>query len=142
MVEQKPAVSPERVIRVRKLVALDIALHGYRFIVAEFVLGIAFCVALGLWIILSGASADHVGALTRFVIGGYFLCLAINYVPMLWYAIALTWRHSAREEVAAELAESRFPRRYAVQQLLLVVPLAIPLLAIVQAWRPAHAHAE
>ena len=73
-------------------------------------------------------------ALFRLVLGAYFLCLAINYVPLLLYGIAVARRGSARQEAAAELAEKdgRSARRYGTQSLLLILPLVIPALALAQ----------
>jgi hypothetical protein len=125
-----------RIINVRKLVALDIALHGARFIVGEFAIGIALCAALGVWLAVSGLPLGHAASAFKLVLGAYFLCLALNYVPMLLYAIALARSKSARQEAAAEMpAKGKYPIKYAVQQLLLVVPLAIPLLALGQEMR-------
>jgi hypothetical protein len=131
-----PGSSSGRIINVRKLVALDIALHGARFIVGEFAIGIALCAALGVWLAVSALPLGHAASAFKLVLGAYFLCLALNYVPMLLYAIALARSKSARQEVAAEMpAKGKYPLKYAVQQLLLVVPLAIPLLALGQEMR-------
>jgi len=54
-------------------------------------------------------------------------------VPLFAYAIAVSRRKSAREEVAEELAHANlYLRRCGVQQALLPVPLAIPILVVVQ----------
>lgn len=133
--------SSERIISVRKLVALDIVFHGSRFIVAEFALGVALAAALGLWIISSAFPLSRAGAPFKLLVGAYFVCMAINYVPMLCYAIAISRRQSARHEVAAELGEKgRFPHRYGIQQLLLVVPLVIPTIAILQERKKSHVY--
>src|SRR5262245_33808940 len=123
----------ERIINVRMLVALDMALHGARFILIEFAGGIALCAAIGLWLVISGLPLGHAAVPFKLVPGAYFLCLAINYVPMLLYAIVIARGHSARQEASAVMPEqSKFPVRYGVQQIFLVVPLMIPLLALSQ----------
>jgi len=125
--------SPERIINVRKLAALDIAFHGYRFILIEFGGGVLICLALGLWLTsIAFPLSQNTGPL-RLVTGIYIISLAMNYTPLLIYAILIARRTSAQQEVAAELAErDRYARMYGVQQALLLVPLAIPILALVQ----------
>lgn len=127
----------ERIITVRKLAALDIALHGARLILAEFGLAIAIGAALGIWLISAASSGGGATALFRLVAGAYFLCVAINYVPLLLYGIAIARRKSARQEAATELAEKdgRLARRYGAQSLLLVLPLVVPILALAQEMR-------
>src|SRR5258706_551245 len=95
-----PSGSSGRIINVRKLVALDIALHGTRFIVGEFAIGIALGAALRVWLAVSGLPLGHAASAFKLVLGAYFLCLALNYVPMLLYAIVLARSQSARREVA------------------------------------------
>jgi hypothetical protein len=122
-----------RMINVRKLAALDIALHGSGFILAEFGGGVLLCLALGLWLIYASFPVGQDTSTLRLVTGVYLLFLAINYVPLLVYAILIARRKSARQEAAAELADKgRYARKYGLQQLFLVAPLIIPLLALVQ----------
>lgn len=137
MPQDKASGGHERIINVRKLAALDIALHGAPLILAEFGIAIAIGAALGSWLITTAFSASQGGALFRFVLGAYVLCLAINYVPLLLYGVVIAWRKSARHEAAAELAEKdgRSARRYGVQSLLLILPLVITILALAQELR-------
>ncbi|HKS69220.1 MAG TPA: hypothetical protein VJQ45_02285 [Ktedonobacterales bacterium] len=127
-------------INVRKLAALDIALHGAPLILAEFGTAIAIGTALGIWLITAAFAVRQGVDLFRLVVGGYFLCIAINYVPLLLYGIATARRKSARQEAAAELAEKdgRSARRYGAQSLLLILPLVIPVLALAQELRGRH----
>jgi hypothetical protein len=124
----------ERIINVRKLAALDIALHGAPLILFEFAAAIAIGAALGIWLTSTALPVSQGAALFRLVFGVYLLCGAINYVPLLLYSIAVTRRGSARQEAAAELAEKdgRSARRYGMQSLLLILPLVIPALALAQ----------
>jgi hypothetical protein len=124
----------ERIINVRKLAALDIAFHGAPLILVEFGAAIALGAALGVWLTSTAIPVSQGAALFRLVLGAYFLCLAINYVPLLLYGIAVARRGSARQEAAAELAEEdgRSARRYRTQSLLLFLPLVIPALALAQ----------
>ena len=128
--------STARPITVRKLVGLDIVFHGYWFVLTECAFAIALGTALGLWISHSAFLEGHAISPIRLVLGAYFLCGAINYVPLLLYAMTIVHHNSARDEVAAEMAEGgRYARKYGVRQLWLVVPLVIPMLAVVQELR-------
>jgi hypothetical protein len=91
---------PDR-INLRKLAALDILFLGPRLIVAEFASGVLFSVALGLFVLVRGHS------FWQLLLGIYFLCLGINYVPMLVYAIAVGNKANAREEMAGQLDDPR-----------------------------------
>ncbi|HEX9069036.1 MAG TPA: hypothetical protein VF807_09725 [Ktedonobacterales bacterium] len=124
----------ERIINVRRLAALDIALHGAPLILVEFGAAVAIGAAGGVWLTSTAIPVSQGTALLRLVFGAYLLCVAINYVPLLLYGIAVARRGSARQEAAAELAEKdgRSARRYGTQSLLLILPLVIPALALVQ----------
>jgi hypothetical protein len=114
-------------INVRKLVAWDIAILGYRFILAEFTAGVVLPVLLGLFILLR----SH--AFWQVALALYFASLGINYVPLWLYALAIGRRRSASAEVEGELADrTKSGLRYTAQSLLLLVPLLIPVVAVVQ----------
>jgi hypothetical protein len=122
-------------ISVRKLAALDIALHGQRLIVIEFGLGVFIPAALSLFMVLFG----HFGSQLQMVLGVYMMCLALNYAPLFLYAIVIAQRGNARGEVMIELSDpDRYDRKYGFQSLLLLVPIAIPLLAILQELQKRH----
>jgi hypothetical protein len=128
--------STARTITVRKLVAVDMVFHGSWFILTECAFAIALGTALGLWISHAAFLEGHAFSPIRLVLGAYFLCAAINYVPLLLYAMTIAHHNSARAEVAAELAEGgRYAWKYGVRQLWLFVPLVIPMLAVVQELR-------
>lgn len=117
---------PDR-INLRKLAALDILFLGPRWIVAEFAFGVLFSFALGLFVLVRGHS------FWQLLLGIYFLCLGINYVPMLVYAIAVGNKVNARKEMAGELDDPRKTMsKYRSQSLVLLVPLAVPILALTQ----------
>lgn len=117
-------------INLRKLVALDMVLHGTKLIVAEFVL----TVALGLVFGLLSLARGH--ALWQIVLGAGLLVLAINYVPLLVFAVLIARKRSAAEEARPELSKGRSEiMRYTRQSFLLVIPFVVPLLAIRQAWQ-------
>ena len=62
-----------KLIDIRKLDALDIVLHGPKFIIAEFVVATPAIIAVGLWLIFTNA----------FLLGLYLLFTGINYIPLL-----------------------------------------------------------
>ena len=114
-------------IVVRKLVALDITLHGPRFILAEFGIGTPAIFAFGLWLAFGEIES---------LLGVYLVLTGINYVPLLVYTIIIVRSGTARKEVEYGLAHERhYIRRYSTQQLLIFVPLAVLLLAIAQELR-------
>lgn len=61
------------IINVRKLVALDITLHGSRFILAEFGIGTPAIIAVWLFLAVTGP----------LVLGIYILLTGTNYLPLL-----------------------------------------------------------
>jgi len=112
-----------RIINVRKLVALDITLHGPRFIMAEFGVGTPAIIAVGLFLM-------HTGPLA---LGFYLVLTGINYVPLLIYAVAIVRGRSAAKEIEEGMSADRhYVRKYSTQQLLIFVPLAVVLLAVKQ----------
>ena len=114
-------------INVRKLAALDIAFLGPKLILAEFSLGVFLSAAIGLLTLKRSHSGWGI------LVGAYLLSLAVNYVPLLLYAIAIVRQRSAQEEVAHEVADrNRSLRRYRRQSLLLLIPFAVPILAFAQ----------
>jgi hypothetical protein len=112
-----------RVINVRKLVALDITLHGPRFIMIEFGVGTPAILAVGGFLAATGQP----------VLGVYLLFTGINYIPALIYAILIVRAGTANSEVALGLSQDRhYVRKYSTQQLLIFIPFAIILLAAAQ----------
>lgn len=132
--------STARPITVRKLVALDIVFHGYPFCLIEFACAIALGTVLGLWISHFAVSDGRAVSPLLLVLGAYSLCGAINYVPLLLYGITIVRHNSARDEVAAELAErGKYAWKYGLSQLWLFVPLVIPVQAVAQEIRARQA---
>lgn len=126
---EENAVKSETFINVRKLAALDIVFHGSRLILAEFALGMVLCAIFGLWSFLSPIHSPFM-----IVIGCFLMCVALNYVPLLLYAISIVRRKSAQQEVAFELAhKDAYASKYTLQMtMFLLVPLVLPLLAVYQ----------
>jgi hypothetical protein len=111
------------IMNVRKLVALDIYLHGYTFILLEFALGVAFAFILGAYTLFTGISL---------LLGTYIIMLGINYLPLLAYSIDIKMKNSAEKEGKPVM---KMVKNYSIQQFLLFVPLIVPLLAITQSIR-------
>ncbi len=115
-------------INIRKLAALDMALHGARLILAEFALGIVFPLILALLSLRSGqARLGWQPALGIWLVG-----IAVNYIPLFIYAVLIARAGTAREEGQPEIAHVW---RYSVQQLVLLVPFVVAVIALVQEYR-------
>ena len=113
-----------RIISVRKLVSLDISLHGPKFILVEFGVGTPAIIAFGLFLMFVTGP---------FLLGVYLLLTGCNYVPLLIYAIIAVRRGTAKDDVKDDLAaDPHFVRKYSIQQLLIFIPLAIVVLGIGQ----------
>jgi hypothetical protein len=118
-------------INLRKLAAIDIALLGYKLIFAEYLLGVALSIGLGLFVIFRSHSSWQT------VLGVYLICLGIDYVPMLAYTVSIGSREHARAEIADELTDRhKAMSKYRRLSLLLLVPLLVPALAL-RSKRPA-----
>jgi hypothetical protein len=112
-----------RVINIRKLVALDVSLHGPRFIMIEFGVGTPAIIALGLLVVFTGQPA----------LGAYVVLTGINYVPLLIYAFMIARAGSAAMEIAAGMTSDRhYVRKYSIEQLMIFIPFAVISLALIQ----------
>jgi|SRR6516225_2915352 hypothetical protein len=110
---------------VRKLVAIDIVFLGFKVVVAEYACGVLLSIALGIFVLFRSRSAGQA------ILGVYFLCLGINYLPLFVYARSIRSKERARGELGTELIEKRSAMaKYRRFSLLLLVPLVIPILAI------------
>lgn len=115
-------------MNVKRLAAIDMhgaqgTLRRRRIILAEFLAGAVFGVALGIWIV---ARATSPGGL---VLGIWVIGVGLNYVPLAAYALALR-RSGALGAELAGVDISREARRYSVLQLWLVVPLSAVVFAL------------
>jgi len=116
------------VIDVRKLAAVDIVFLGPKLILTEFAVGVLGPFALGIFTLQRNHSMR--GA----AFGSYLLTVGVNYVPLLLHAISLVRHNGAQREIADELGDRRRAfRKYRRQSLLLLVPLVVPVVALVQA---------
>ena len=119
-------------IEVRRLAAVDIAFLGSRLILSEFAIGVFGSLGLGILTLVRTRS------LSGTVFGAYLVCIGVNYAPLLVHAIDLVRHGTAKQEIADELTEKdRMFRKYRRQSLLLLVPLVMPIVAIVQ-WRSSE----
>ncbi len=122
----------ETFINVRKLAALDIAFHGPSLVLAEFAGAVILGAGLGV-LMLTTSLHDPTHLVSPGFIGLMPLWIALNYVPLLLYAIDITRRKSARQEVAFELEhKDLYTRKYMLQSFWLLLPLVVPVLSIVQ----------
>lgn len=120
-------------INVRKLAALDLVLHGPWFILAEFGFAVALGAALGVYLTYDGLFSSQGHSPVALIMGIYTLLLGINYVPLLLHAIDLVRHRAAADELAYELTrKDYYVRKYSIQQFLVLVPLALPILALQQ----------
>jgi heme/copper-type cytochrome/quinol oxidase subunit 2 len=121
------------IINIRKLTALDIAFHGPKFILIEFALGVFGSAALGLFSLYYGLFHGPNHSLFAVIMGCFLLSIALNYVPLLIYAISIARSKNAHQEVAYELEHrDKFAGKYMRQSTLLLIPLAVPALAVYQ----------
>ena len=112
-------------IDLRKLAVIDIAFLGRKAIVAEYAAGVVLSTALGVFVLVRGHSFWQI------LLGVYFLCLGINYAPMLAYAMAIPTQERARKEMGGELADrGKAMSKYRRLSLLLLIPLVVPLLTL------------
>ena len=125
-------IKKETFINIRKLAALDMVFHGSRLILAEFIAGVALCGIFGAFNLYAFFhNPDH--PFIEAIIGFGLSWVALNYVPLLLYTISIMRGNSARREVAFELEhKDYYARKYTRQSLLLMLPLVVPVLAIVQ----------
>ena len=114
-------------INPRKLAAIDIAFLGSKFIISEFAVGVLLCPLLG------AATLKHARSFWQLAFGLYLICLGVNYLPMLVYAIDITMKQSARAELGRELTDHRRAlSKYRRQSLFLLMPLFVPLIALIR----------
>ena len=115
-------------ISIRKLAAVDMAWLGPRIIIAEYALGIILPLVLGAVSVRAGWSgADRSG--WQIIMGLWLIGIALNYVPLFIYAVLIARAGAVKQAGQPELARAR---RYGVQQVVILVPLMVVILAIIQ----------
>ena len=130
--QEHPMGKRETFINIRKLAALDIVFHSPRIILAEFALAVGVCGVLAAFSFsFFFRAASH--PLFAAILGLVLSWIALNYVPLLLYAIMIVSHKSAEFEVAFELEQiDIYACKYTFQSLLLLLPLVVPILAICQ----------
>jgi len=118
-------------INIRKLAAVDMAWLGAKVIVTEYALGIILPLVLGL---LSIRSALFRTAFVGWeaLLGFWLVAIALNYIPLFIYAVILARVGTAKEEGQLELARAK---RYGIQQVIILVPLMVVIVALTQEGR-------
>ncbi|HEV2415686.1 MAG TPA: hypothetical protein VGX27_12855 [Candidatus Dormibacteraeota bacterium] len=109
-------------LNVRRLAALDMTFLGTQVIVAEYAAGVVLP-----WVI--AALSVRRGVLP---LGIPLPWIGLNNVPLFVHAVDLARRGTAREEVAAELADPPQARSYSWRQLWILVPLGVVVFALLQ----------
>jgi hypothetical protein len=118
-----------RLIEVHKLAAVDMLWLGPRVVIAEYAAGVALPLALGLWSLRPHlASRPHSGG-WPLALGLWLITIAANYVPLFLHALSLARSGAVEREGRPEMAHAR---RYGVQQIMILVPLFVVVLAIAQ----------
>lgn len=119
-------------INVRKLVALDIAIHGRWIILIEFAFGVFASGILGIYSLYTFFSNPSSPIFMLFI-GIVLAWITLNYIPMLLYAISIVRRKSASQEAVFEPVQREHAmKKYALQSTFLILPLVIPILSIYQ----------
>ena len=114
----------EKIVDIRKLIALDISLNGWMPITAEFFFGL-----FGIMII---------GMVARSSLGIYLMLVSLNYIPPLTYALLIGNQKNAKKEARTELSKlKRYGpkgiRDYNLQQWFLVpIPFAMVISSLLQ----------
>jgi len=84
-------------------------------------------ISIGLLVIIRSHS------LWQITLGAYLICLGLNYVPMSVFAVSIGNKQNALAELADELQEKhRAMSKYRRLSLLLLLPLLVPLLALIR----------
>lgn len=117
-----------RLIEIRKLAALDMAWLGPKVIVAEYALGIILPLALGIFTLHPALSSpDRLNWQTIF--GIWLVAIAANYVPLFLYALSIARAGTVNAEGEPERPHAR---RYGVQQVIILVPFLVVVVASIQ----------
>lgn len=106
-----------RMPNLRQVAAADMALHGARLAIAEFAIGVLLPAVLGPLSLLRGRSRWQAA------LGAYLILLALNYLPLLLFAVRLRTQQRAEVEVADLLDDHVALVRLSKQSLLLVIPI-------------------
>ena len=118
-------------INLRKLVALDMLLHGKRFIFGELAIGVLLPLILGLSF-LRGGLFGQVQPVWETILGFWLVGIAVNYIPLFVYAVLIARSGTIEEEGQPEMARVKI---YSIQQVVIFVPFLVAILALLQEGR-------
>ena len=118
-------------INLRKLVALDMVLHGKSFIIAEFAFGVLLPLILGLFS-FRGTLFEPFPTTVQTALGLWLLGIGVNYVPLFIYAVLIARGGTVEQEGRPEMLHVK---RYSLQQFIIFVPFLVAVLALVQELR-------
>jgi len=111
----------------RRLAAIDTVFLGYKVVIAEYVCGVALCIALGIFALIRSHTMRGIS------LGAYLVCIGINYIPMLAFTLSIGSRERAKAELGDELARTpQAMSKYRRVSLLLLVPLMVAVIAIAE----------
>ena len=115
-------------INIRKLAAVDMAWLGTKVIVTEYALGVILPLGLGL---LSVRAALRGGSILSWegALGVWLVGIGLNYIPLFIYSVLIARAGTAKKEGQPEFARAR---RYGVQQVIILIPLLVDVLAVIQ----------
>lgn len=115
-------------INIRKLAAVDMMLHGTRLILAEYAIGIALPLVLGLISIIPGFF-NFTQSGWQTVLGYWLVSIAVNYIPLFIYAVIIARGGTVKAEGEPVLAQIKL---YNIQQLIIFIPLLVAILTLIQ----------
>ena len=118
-------------INIRKLAAVDLAWLGAKVIVTEYSLGLSVPFLLGLVLLRRSLSSAN-PLIWIILVGIWLVTIAINFVPLLTYAVLITQAGTAKAEGQSEII---YAKRYVVQHVIVLVPLLVVLMALWQEYR-------
>jgi hypothetical protein len=111
-----------KLVSIRKLAILDMAIHGRPFVVTEFVGAVLLCIFLGGYILIHAPQGYGVW-LDVALIG-----IGFNYMPLAFYVLSKK-SHTLHDEDTRSL---EVQKRYTIQSLFLAIPFFIFVVAVFQ----------
>jgi hypothetical protein len=112
-------------------VAVELVFLGPKIVFAEYGFAVVVGIAIGILSLRAGFVRTH--AMWQILLGMYLLFLALTYAVLLGFAIAMARRGDARSEIASELSNIAATfRKYRRQSLWILVPLAVPIAAMIE----------
>lgn len=120
-----------KLIEIRKLAAVDMAWLGPKVILAEYAFGVVLPLALGAFTLRTTLSSpDWLNWQTA--LGMWLVSIGANYAPLFLYALSIARAGTTKAEGEPE---RRHARRYGVQQVIILIPFLVVVIAIVQEGR-------